>query len=130
MNIGEKIRAARLAKGMTQEELGAILGVQKSAIAKYENGRIVNIKRSTLKKISDVLGIRPSELIYEKIEQNPVGMAERHFEILMDEDFVGMFDEFHSLDNQKMPWFTNSDGCFCTIPVKETHSQLLTAQRV
>lgn len=101
MNIGEKIRAARLAKGMTQEELGEILGVQKSAIAKYENGRIVNIKRSTLKKISDVLGIRPSELIYEKIEQNPVGTAERHIEILMDEDFVGMFDDFHTLNESK-----------------------------
>ena len=32
--IGEKIKAARLAKGMTQEELGKMLGVQKSAIAK------------------------------------------------------------------------------------------------
>lgn len=64
MNIGEKIRAARQAKGMTQEELGAILGVQKSAIAKYESGRVVNIKRSTLKKISDILGIPPFELIY------------------------------------------------------------------
>ncbi|MBO7150968.1 MAG: helix-turn-helix transcriptional regulator, partial [Clostridia bacterium] len=39
MDIGAKIKAARLAKGMTQEELGAILGVQKSAIAKYESGR-------------------------------------------------------------------------------------------
>lgn len=101
MDIGEKIRAARIAKGMTQEELGEILGVQKSAIAKYENGRIVNIKRSTLKKISDVLGIRPSELIYGEIEKNPVATAERHFEILMDEDFVGMFDEFHRLDKKK-----------------------------
>ena len=65
MNIGEKIRAARLEKGLTQEELGEILGVQKSAIAKYENGRIVNIKRSTLKKISDVLGIPPFELVFD-----------------------------------------------------------------
>ena len=65
MNVGEKIRNARLAKGMTQEELGEILGVQKSAIAKYENGRVVNIKRSTLKKISDVLDIPPHELIFE-----------------------------------------------------------------
>ena len=101
MNIGEKIKAARLAKGMTQEELGKILGVQKSAVAKYENGRIVNIKRSTLKKISDVLEIRPSELIFEKIEKDPIGTAELHFEILMDEDFVGMFPEFRSLDEQK-----------------------------
>ena len=55
MNIGDKIRNARISKGMTQEELGKALGVQKSAIAKYENGRVVNIKRSTLKKISDIL---------------------------------------------------------------------------
>lgn len=51
---------------MTQEELGEILGVQKSAIAKYESGRVVNIKRSTLKKISDVLGIPPFELIFDE----------------------------------------------------------------
>ena len=50
MNIGDKIRLARQNKGMTQEQLGEILGVQRSAIAKYENGRVVNIKRSTLKK--------------------------------------------------------------------------------
>lgn len=66
MNIGEKIKTARLSKGMTQEELGEILGVQKSAIAKYENGRVVNIKRSTLKKISDALGIPPHELIFDE----------------------------------------------------------------
>ena len=66
MSIGAKIRAARIAKNMTQEELGEILGVQRSAVAKYENGRVVNIKRSTLKKISDVLDIPPFELIYNE----------------------------------------------------------------
>ena len=64
MDIGTKIKNARQAKGMTQEELGEILGVQKSAIAKYENGRVINIKRSTLKKISDVLDIPPFELVF------------------------------------------------------------------
>lgn len=102
MEIGQRIKQARLAKRMTQEELGEIIGVQKSAIAKYENGRIVNIKRSTLKKISDVLDIHPAELIWEeKIEKDPVGTAELHFEILMDEDFVGMFPGFQSLDAKK-----------------------------
>lgn len=99
MNIGEKIKAARLAKGMTQEELGKKLGVQKSAIAKYENGRVVNIKRTTLKKISDILEIRPSELIFaEELEKNPVTMAERHIEIIMDEDISDIFDDFKMLD--------------------------------
>lgn len=99
MDIGEKIRSARLAKGMTQEELGGILGVQKSAIAKYESGRIVNIKRSTLKKISDVLGIRPSELIFEgEMQSKPKELAERHFEIITDEDINDIFDDFRSLN--------------------------------
>ena len=70
MDIGSKIRAARIAKNMTQEELGEVLGVQRSAVAKYENNRVVNIKRSTLKKISEVLDIPPFELIYNgDIEQ-------------------------------------------------------------
>lgn len=65
MDIGSKIRAARKAKGLSCEELGKILGVQKSAVAKYENGRITNIGLSKLKKISEVLEIPPHELIYE-----------------------------------------------------------------
>lgn len=72
MNIGEKIRAARMSKGMTQEELGEILGVQKSAIAKYESGRVVNIKRSSLKTISAVLDIPPAELISEEVKKPTV----------------------------------------------------------
>ena len=95
MDIGQKIREARTAKGMTQEELGEILGVQKSAIAKYENGRIVNIKRSTLKKISDVLNIRPSELIFESA---PEKTADFHAKILMDADVLDMIEEYYSLD--------------------------------
>ena len=100
VNIGEKIKNARLAKGMTQQELGELLGVQKSAIAKYESGRVVNIKRSTLKKISDILGIRPSELIFD-INEKPVETAERHIEIIMDEDISEIFDDFKKLDTKK-----------------------------
>lgn len=102
MDIGAKIRAARLGKGITQEELGRMLGVQKSAIAKYESGRVVNIKRSTLKKISDILGIPPFELVFDmEMEKNPVELAERHIEILMDEDLNEMFEDFKKLDSAK-----------------------------
>ena len=95
MDIGKKIKEARIAKGMTQEELGNILGVQKSAVAKYESGRIVNIKCSTLKKISEVLGIRPSELIFETA---PEKTADFHAKILMDADVLDMIEEYYSLD--------------------------------
>ena len=99
MNIGDKIRSARINKGMTQEELGKLLGVQRGAINKYEKGVVVNIKRSTLQRISEILEIRPSELIFEEeINNDPVGTAELHFEILMDEDIKDIFEDFKTLD--------------------------------
>ena len=57
MTMGERIKYCRESINMTQDELGEILGVQKSAIAKYENGKVENIKRSTIKKMADVFGV-------------------------------------------------------------------------
>ena len=101
IDIGQKIKNARISKGMTQEELGNEIGVQKSAIAKYENGRVVNIKRSTLQKIAKVLNIRPSELIFEG---NPKEVAELHAKILMDMELMNAIEEYYLLseENQKM----------------------------
>ena len=48
MNMAERIKERRISLGFTQEELGEKLGLQKSAIAKYENGRVENIKRSVI----------------------------------------------------------------------------------
>lgn len=101
MDIGQKIRDARMAKGMTQEELGNIVGVQKSAIAKYETGRVVNIKRSTLQKITSALNIRPSELIFEN---TPELTANFHVQILTDFELMDALKEYYELsrENQKM----------------------------
>lgn len=40
MTTGEKIKARRMELHMTTEELGKKIGVQRSAISKYEKGRI------------------------------------------------------------------------------------------
>lgn len=63
MKTAEKIRELRRAKGLTQEALGEIIGVKKSAINKYETGRVVNIKRSNLQRLADALGVRPVDLL-------------------------------------------------------------------
>lgn len=103
--VGEKIKAARLAKGMTQEELGDILGVQKSAIAKYESGRVVNIKRSTLKKISDVLGIPPFELVFDeehiKMQKNNDAIADIIVRMRTDSDFLSAVMALDRLEGEK-----------------------------
>lgn len=101
MEIGKKIRHARIAKNMTQEELGKIIGVQKSAIAKYESGRVVNIKRSTLQKIASALNIRPSELIFE---ESPMESAAFHVKVISDLELMDSLKDYYKLssDNQKI----------------------------
>ena len=97
MNIGEKIKMARIAKGYTQEELGNLIGVQKSAVAKYEKGRVVNIKRSVLAKISKVLDIAPVELVSD-IEERPVEAANELANIFLDAELRAMIEEYKMLD--------------------------------
>ena len=98
MDIGQKIKEARLAKGLTQEQLGNLVGVQKSAIAKYENGRVVNIKRSTLHKLGKVLGLRGSDLI---IESDPEGAAELSAKVLLDGELMDALEEYYTLTAEK-----------------------------
>lgn len=108
MDIGQKIRNARLSKGYTQEELGKLIGVQKSAVAKYEKGRIVNIKRSVLAKISNVLDIPPVELVTD-IEAKPVEMGNKLADMFLgleikedeDVDFLEMVAEYKKLPAPK-----------------------------
>lgn len=56
----------RKEKGLTQEQLGNLIGVKKSAIAKYENNRVENLKRATIQKLTEVLEVSPSYFFEEE----------------------------------------------------------------
>lgn len=103
MGIGQRIKERRKALKMSAEELGKRLGKDRSTIYRYEKGDIENLPLDILEPIAKALNTTPQYLMgwQEKIEKDPVGMAELHFEILMDEDFVGMFPGFKSLDTKK-----------------------------
>ena len=77
MTTGEKIKALRLEKGMTQEELGDKLGVKKAAVHKWETGLVVNIKRSTIARLCDVLGTNPFYLMgYDEQSDEELALTE------------------------------------------------------
>ena len=67
--VGDKIRERRIELGMTQEELGNKVGVQRAAINKYEKNIVENIKRSTQEKLAEALGLSPAELFYSEDEE-------------------------------------------------------------
>ena len=63
MTTGERIKMLRKEHNLTQEELGAKIGVQKAAIQKYEKGTVKNIKRDSLIKLAQCLDTSPEYLL-------------------------------------------------------------------
>ena len=62
MTIGEKIKVRRRELHMTTEDLGKMIGVQRSAVTKYEKGR-VELKASQIQAIAKALGVSPVDLL-------------------------------------------------------------------
>lgn len=69
MTMGAKIKERRKMRGMTQDEFGELLGVKKSAVAKWETGRVENIKRSTIERMAEILDCSPVYLMDFEDEQ-------------------------------------------------------------
>lgn len=63
MTTGDRIRKARIAKDMTQEELADKLGVKFGVVSKYETGRVKNLKRETIAALAEILDVKPSWLM-------------------------------------------------------------------
>lgn len=71
MTMGEYIKQLRLSKGWSQEELGKFIGVNRAAVNKWELGTVENIKRSTIKKLSQVFEVSPCELMQWEEDRKP-----------------------------------------------------------
>lgn len=100
VTIGGRIKARRNELKWSQRELSDRMGYQNhSTITKIEAGK-VDIPQSRIVQFADVLGVSVAHLMGwdEKIEKNPVEMAERHFEMIMDEDLNDIFDDIRWLD--------------------------------
>ena len=100
MTIGEKIKARRNELKLSQRDLSEKMNYSNhSTIARIEAGK-VDIPQSRIVQFADVLGVSVAYLMgwEENIKKDPVGMAERHIEIIMDEDISDIFDDFKKLD--------------------------------
>lgn len=75
MTLGDKIRNAREAAGLTQEELGKMCGTTKQTIYKYEIGKITNIPIDRLEKIAGIVGVSTASLLgWEQSESLPANL--------------------------------------------------------
>ena len=96
MTLGEKIRKRRIELGMTMDDLGNAIGVQRSAINKYEKGFITDLMRSTIQALANALNVSPLYLLgdddedqarLEALHQNPrLGLLFDHSRKMSKED--------------------------------------------
>lgn len=83
MKTSDKIRKLRIEKGLSQEALGKLLGVKKAAINKYETGRVVNIKKSTLIEMARVFGVSPAELLDDAVDISISSLTKQEEQLLL-----------------------------------------------
>lgn len=102
MELSERVKNRREQMGLSQEDLAARMGYSsRSSINKIENGRPCSQK--IIARLAEALNVSVPYLMgwEEEMEKNPVELAERHIEILMDEDLNEMFEDFKKLDSAK-----------------------------
>ena len=68
--MAKRIKKKRLELGLTQEELGKLIGTQRAAVNKYESGLVENMKRSTIKQMSMIFGVDPKWLMAFDIDED------------------------------------------------------------
>ncbi len=74
-DIGTRIRAARVDRGLTQDELAGRVGVSRSAVAQWETGRAGQIT-GNLSRIAGVLGVNVEYLMFGDSKHAPAAAGQ------------------------------------------------------
>jgi transcriptional regulator with XRE-family HTH domain len=119
MDIGNKIRTAREAKGLTQKQVAIEIGMDQSQYSKIEKGK-TDPYTSTVEKIAKALGMTLSELfssddIFREVNSQDKSLMEklRLVELLEDEERKSVYNII--------------DGLFAKKKLKDTLSNALNA---
>lgn len=107
MTIGQRIKARRNELKLSQRELCEKMGYSNhSTIGKIETGK-VDIPQSRIVQFAEVLGVSVAYLmgwdkeIQIEIKEEPVKMAELHFEMVADKDLTEIYQDLKFLDERE-----------------------------
>lgn len=103
MNIGQRIKERRKELKMSADELGNILGKDRSTIYRYEKGDIENLPLDILEPIATALSTTPQYLMgWEKVQKNNDVMADIIVKMRSDDDFLEVVKSLYALDSTKL----------------------------
>lgn len=89
MTVGDLIKSARKRSGLTQVELGKLLGVSGSMIGQWENN-LRKPKSGTIQKIAEALGEPFMEVFQVYVEEKDTQIMNRLNAIKADIEFEGL----------------------------------------
>lgn len=103
MKLGQEIKRLRLERGYTQQQLGELLGVQKSAVQKYEKGTVKNLKQETLSKLCKIFDVSPAvfmDAIYDTDKLSREVQVLEELSMLFGNQTVELLECFTTLNQQ------------------------------
>ena len=101
MTMGEYIKYLRTERNLSQEELGKMVGVQRAAVQKWENGHVENIKRSTIKKLSAIFNVSPCDLMKWDEETQTISSIETKYNKTVTEA-LNLFQQLDDFDQERI----------------------------
>ena len=103
MTIGERIKARRLELGLSIEDLGKILGKNRTTVYRYETGYIENLPIEIIKPIAEALRTTPQYLMgWEKVQKNNDAIVDIIQRLRTDEDFLSLVKKLSDMDAEKL----------------------------
>lgn len=104
MTTGERIKRRRLELGWSLRELAKRMGyANQSTISRIESG-VIDIPQSKVVKFAEVMGTTVAYLmgwdkqIQIEIKEEPVDLADLHFEMIADKDLTEIYQDLKFLD--------------------------------
>ena len=89
--MGLRIHQKRKELDLTMEELGALVGVNKTAVNKWEKGTVRNLKQSTIADLAKLFGCSPAWLMFgDDTIKTPTQQGKEDAELVI---------KFHSLNS-------------------------------
>lgn len=72
---GERLQKVRRERGWSQERLGEVIGVSRSAVNKYEMGVVTDLKASQVELMAEALHVAPEYLVCWTDDPTPVRIS-------------------------------------------------------
>jgi len=99
-HVGQRVRAYRLSRGMSQSTLGEKIGVTFQQVQKYENG-VNRIGSGRLQKIAAILGVPISALFNENAKGSEAAADRVLTDVLSKPDAMRLLWAFDAIKDSK-----------------------------